>query len=69
MNELGAQFANNSEVTNQTCSDIVGNALSTVVEINALTGEYTLTTEGEGKYGGFDVSANLTDQRADCFIP
>jgi len=69
MNELGAQFANSSLVTNQTCADIAGNVLTTVVDIDDVTGEYTLSTPGTGLYGGFTVSANLTDQRADCFIP
>jgi type IV pilus assembly protein PilA len=68
MNELGAQFANNSVITNQTCSDIPGNALSTVVTINGVTGAYSLNPTGSGQYGGFTVNANLTDQAANCTI-
>lgn len=68
MNELGAQFANNSEITGINCTDLAGNALSTEVSIDDETGEYTLVTEGTGTYGGFTVNANLTDQAANCTI-
>ena len=67
MNELAAQFANNSNVTNQTCGNIAGNNLATtVIFIDPALGTYTLNPAGTGVYGGFTLNAALQNQAANC---
>jgi len=69
MNELGAQFANNSAITNQTCGDIAGNGLGgTIIDIDDEAGNYTISTTVTGVYGGFTATPALTDQAANCTI-
>jgi prepilin-type N-terminal cleavage/methylation domain-containing protein len=50
MNELAAQFANNS-VSSITCDSVVGNQLSSVITISE-DGVFGLTA-GEGEFGGY----------------
>ena len=54
MNELAAQYANNSAVTNGTCTDLLpGNGLDlTELSFEDETGSFTLETVGSGTYSG-----------------
>jgi prepilin-type N-terminal cleavage/methylation domain-containing protein len=69
MNEMAAQFANNSAITAFNCSDLAGNGLNaTEISINVDTGEITIDTPSDGEYGGFTAVPALVDQRANCTI-
>ncbi|MBE1423878.1 type IV pilus assembly protein PilA [Desulfomicrobium macestii] len=71
MNEMAAQFANNSAVQAFNCSDLAGNGLNaTEVSIDEDTGEidFVAGRVGTGQYGGFTATPALVDQRANCTI-
>ena len=68
MNELSAQFANNSLVTTLDCANLPGNGLTTTMSINGTTGLITLTDNGTGTYGGYTATPGLSDQAANCSV-